>query len=56
MKKLFSLALLLCCTLFGCKEQKSEKKEGEKVENAPKEWLTFEGKEDHAKHIVLVSG
>ena len=56
MKKLFSLALLLCCTLFGCKEQKPEKKESEKVENTPKEWLTFEGKGDNAKHIVLVSG
>ncbi|MEO9893905.1 ThuA domain-containing protein [Aurantibacter sp.] len=50
------LLLILCFTLFSCKEQKSEKKEVVTEIEAPKQWLTFDGSIDNTKHIVLVSG
>ena len=55
MKIAFSI-VLFCCILVGCKEQKAEKKENITEVEAPKEWLTFQGSNVDAKHIVLVSG
>lgn len=54
MKKL--LYLFICCTLLACKERKSEKTVTIAEVEAPKEWLVFDGKDQNAKHIVLVSG
>ena len=54
MRKL--LYLFLCCSLFACKEQKSETTKTPQVVEAPKEWLVFEGNDEKSKHIVLVSG
>lgn len=57
MKNLF--ALLICCFLISC-GQKADKKESseeiESVEEATKQWLTFEGADKDAAHIVLISG
>jgi len=55
MKNIY-LILLCCFTLVACKEQKEEKKEVIAEVETPKQWLTFEGSDDNAKHIVLVSG
>ena len=54
MKKL--LFVLICVTTFACKEQKTEKAVMVPVENIPEQWLTFEGKDANAKHIVFISG
>ncbi len=58
MKHLFTF--LICCLLISC-GQKADRKgtsdeEIESIEQAPKQWLTYEGSGDDAKHIVLVSG
>ncbi|WP_299535820.1 ThuA domain-containing protein [Ulvibacterium sp.] len=53
MKKLSTL--LLCALLMAC-GQKTEKKETEETVKAPKQLLTFKGKGDTGKHVVLVSG
>ncbi|MBM1105730.1 ThuA domain-containing protein [Aurantibacter crassamenti] len=50
------LLILLCATLFACKEQKSEQKEVVTEVEAPKQWLNYEGSSDDSKHIVLISG
>lgn len=54
------LTFLICCLLISC-GQKADRKgtsneEIESIEQAPKQWLTYEGSGDDAKHIVLVSG
>ncbi|WP_273567436.1 ThuA domain-containing protein [Maribacter halichondriae] len=58
MKKLY--LFLFCCVLISCGEKTEKKKaaerEVEKILEAPKQLLTFEGNSDNAKHIVLVSG
>ena len=48
--------LVLCLALFSCKEQKKEVVAETPQVETPKQWLVFEGKDDNAKHIVLVSG
>lgn len=55
MKNAFWL-VLICFALFACKEEKTEKKEIVLDVEAPKQWLTFEGSGNDAKHVVLVSG
>ncbi|TLP71938.1 ThuA domain-containing protein [Maribacter sp. ACAM166] len=54
MKKIIYLFILL--TFVACKENKTEKVATISVEETPKQWLVFEGSENSAKHIVLVSG
>ncbi|RAJ16005.1 ThuA domain-containing protein [Arenibacter echinorum] len=53
------LPILICLFLFACKEQK-EAKTNETATVAttdtPEQWLTFEGSDKNAKHIVLISG
>ncbi|MCK0191521.1 hypothetical protein [Arenibacter sp. F20364] len=53
------LPILVCLFMFACKE----KKEAQSTEMAtvvssetPVQWLTFEGGDTNAKHIVLISG
>ncbi|RKN81775.1 ThuA domain-containing protein [Ulvibacterium marinum] len=53
MKKIYTLLLLALLMACG---QKTEKKETEKTVEEPKQLLTFEGKGDTGKHIVLISG
>ena len=53
------LPILICLFLFACKEQKEAKtNETAPVEttDTPQQWLTFEGGDKNAKHIVLISG
>jgi len=53
------LPILVCLFMFACKEQKEAKtNEAETVEttNTPAQWLTFEGNDKNAKHVVLISG
>ena len=53
------LPILICLFLFACKEQKEAKtNETATVEttDTPQRWLTFEGGDKNAKHIVLISG
>lgn len=50
---------LICLLLLACNTKKTEntaKQETAAVQKGPKEWLTFEGKDNNAKHIVLISG
>ena len=54
MKKIICLFVIL--TLFACKQNKNEKVATIPLVETPKQWLVFEGSEDSAKHIVLVSG
>ena len=53
------LPIVICLFLFACKEQK-EAKTNETATLAttetPEQWLTFEGSDKNAKHIVLISG
>ncbi|TFG72664.1 MAG: hypothetical protein E4H26_10780 [Flavobacteriales bacterium] len=53
MKKIILVVLL---GLFLACGQKEGKKPADPVAEGPKLWLTFEGKDPAAKHIVLVSG
>jgi len=53
------LYFVLFFSLMACKEQKQKNTEESKQIEAneiPKQWLTFEGRDENAKHIVLVSG
>ena len=53
------LPILICLFMFACKEQKEAKtNETATVEttDTPQQWLTFEGSDKNAKHIVLISG
>ncbi len=43
------------CLLMAC-GQKVEKSQPDTVNEVPQQWLTFDGKDKNAKHIVLVSG
>jgi len=58
MKKLY--VFLLCCFLISCgenpKKNEAAENEVEKVDEAPKQWLTFGEENENAKHVVLVSG
>lgn len=57
MKRIFYFVLFL--SFMACKEQKETKAaepENLAVAETPKQWLTFEGADTNAKHIVLVSG
>ncbi|GMN11019.1 ThuA domain-containing protein [Croceitalea sp. MTPC9] len=56
MKNLLLLGLSICFMLFGCKEQKTEKKQKKDGSHISKEWLTIGVKNKEQKHIVLVSG
>ena len=49
LRTIFALAMLCICISCG---QKVEKKEVDE----PQQWLTFHGKNQESKHIVLVSG
>ncbi|MET2984865.1 ThuA domain-containing protein [Aureibaculum conchae] len=56
MKKLFYCFVCLLIIACGTKRDK-EKDTSEKIDTpATKEWLTFDGKDSAAKHIVFVSG
>lgn len=53
------LPILVCLVMFACKEQKTDKsKEAVAIEttDTPEQWLTFEGSDKNAKHVVLISG
>ncbi|WKX77336.1 hypothetical protein [Zobellia laminariae] len=53
------LPIVICLILFSCKEQKNTiTKEPEMAQevDSPKKWLTYEGADENAKHIVLISG
>ncbi len=53
------LPFLICLLMFACKEQKETKAEETatvETTETPKQWLTFEGADKNAKHIVLISG
>lgn len=54
MKKIFYL-FIFSCLLLSCGE-KAEKKTQEKINEGPTQWLTFDGDDEKAKHIVFVSG
>lgn len=57
MRNIFYFVLLF--SFMACKEQKETKTaEADEMEVAetPKQWLTFEGTDTNAKHIVLISG
>lgn len=57
MKHIFYFVLFF--SMMACKEQKETKAvESDKLEavETPKQWLTFEGADKNAKHIVLISG
>jgi hypothetical protein len=53
MRTIFALTMLTICMSCG---QKAEKKEVEKGVDEPQQWLTYNGKNQESKHIVLVSG
>jgi hypothetical protein len=53
MRTIFALTILTICMSCG---QKAEKKEVEKGVDEPQQWLTYNGKNQESKHIVLVSG
>jgi hypothetical protein len=48
--------LMLFCLIIACKEQKTEVKEVTQGEETPAQWLSFEGADKDAAHIVFVSG
>lgn len=48
--------LLLSILIISCNGKKTDKKETQTVVDAPVQWLTFEGTDANAKHIVLISG
>lgn len=52
-KLLYAFVLLSICA---CKEGKTEKTAATTQVETPQQWLTFEGSDASAKHIVLVSG
>lgn len=54
MKNIYCLFILLI--VVACKENKSDKSAEVPVVETQKQWLVYEGSEDSAKHIVLVSG
>ena len=54
MRKLIYLFAVL--SIIACKENKPEKTASIPEVETPQQWLTFEGSEQNAKHIVLVSG
>jgi trehalose utilization protein len=54
MKKVLCL-FIFASLLVSCGE-KVEKKTQEKVNEGPTQWLTFDGSDEEAKHIVFVSG
>ncbi|MFH6604406.1 ThuA domain-containing protein [Maribacter algicola] len=54
MKK--TILLLVFGLLIGSCVEKKKETVVEKVEETPKQWLSFEGDDENAKHIVLISG
>ena len=54
MKKIIYLFIIIAC--IACKENKQEKVASMPLVETPKKWLVFDGANENAKHIVLVSG
>src|SRR5690606_26462947 len=51
--------VLISLLLMACGQKKDEKAKEVKtaeISDTPKQWLTFEGADKNAKHIVLISG
>lgn len=54
--KCIGYIFIFCLALLACKDQKTAGPVADTVAEGPKEWLTFEGADPQAKHIVLISG
>ncbi|WP_150452195.1 ThuA domain-containing protein [Arenibacter lacus] len=48
--------LLLALVIVSCNGKKTAQDNANKTEDDPVQWLTFDGTDDNAKHIVFISG
>ncbi len=48
--------LLLALAIVSCNGKKTAQENANKTEDDPVQWLTFDGTDDYAKHIVFISG